>query len=348
MRLLLYYFFKVFISTGLFFYCKKIVVKGSENIPKKGALLFMANHPNGLIDPLIIATNIPRKVHFLVRAAVFKKPAVAKFFSWLGMMPIYRIRDGVQELAKNEAIFEECKNLLENQESILIFPEGSHLRKRTIRPLSKGFTRILFRTLEANPNLNIHIIPVGITYQNASVYPSKVALHFGKSILANAIYNTENPNNATKILKEKVTKQLEALSVSIPDDENYQTSLSKLNESQVDFTQVVAVNAMIQQQTFLPKKAPKKPLTWLKYLLIANSIIPYFIWKTAEQKVPEIEFVDTFRFALNLITFAICYLLQTWLVSYFFGGKIAGIYLVCSLLLVVLYTKLSATNAETN
>ena len=38
---------------------KKIIVNGKENIPKKGAVLFIVNHPNGLIDPLIITTNNP-------------------------------------------------------------------------------------------------------------------------------------------------------------------------------------------------------------------------------------------------------------------------------------------------
>jgi len=51
-----YYFFKILLKTSLFFMSKKIIVNGKENIPKKGAILFMVNHPNGLIDPLIVTT----------------------------------------------------------------------------------------------------------------------------------------------------------------------------------------------------------------------------------------------------------------------------------------------------
>ena len=67
-----YQLVKIYISTGLFFFYKKIIVKGLKNIPKKGAILFVSNHKNALIDPLLIATTSPRDIHFLARASAFK------------------------------------------------------------------------------------------------------------------------------------------------------------------------------------------------------------------------------------------------------------------------------------
>lgn len=347
MRILLYYAFKIFIKTGLFFYTKKVIVLGHNNIPKKGAVLFTANHPNGLIDPLLIATHISRRTHFLVRAAVFKKKLVAAFFDLLGMMPIYRIRDGVKQLSKNEEIFNKCQQLLNNNNTLLIFPEGSHNRKRTIRPLSKGFTRIIFRTLNENSETNIHIVPIGITYQNASNYPSKVAINIGKPILANKYYDKNNINTSVKEVKRLVSTQLESLSVHIKDDENYEQKLSKLNNAQVDFTDVQKVNTIIKENKFSnktkPRKSSKNPFY---YLIIFNSIIPYVIWKILSKKVLEIEFVDTFRFGVNLILFPLFYILQSWVICLFFEWKIALIYFITSFILVLFYTKIAATPAE--
>ena len=85
----------------------------------------------------------------------------------------------------------------------MIFPEGSHLRKRTIRPLSKGFTRIVFGALEQNPDLQIQIVPVGITYQNSSVFPSKVSLKYGNPVLANSYFNPEDQVNQTRKIKRR-------------------------------------------------------------------------------------------------------------------------------------------------
>lgn len=347
MRLLLYYFFKIFIKTGLFFYTKKVKVLGHENIPKKGAILFTANHPNGLIDPLLIATHITRKTHFLVRAAVFKKKLVARFFDLLGMMPIYRIRDGVKQLSKNEEIFNKCQQLLKDNKTLLIFPEGSHNRKRTVRPLSKGFTRILFRTLDESSNTDIHVVPIGITYQNASNYPSKVAINIGTPILANSYYNKNEINNSVKEIKHLVSTQLESLSVHINDDENYNQKLTELNKTQVDFTEVKTINNIIKNGSFPKEKnAKKNHKNLVFYLVILNSIIPYTIWKFLSKKVLEIEFIDTFRFGVNILLFPAFYILQSWLIRLFFGWKIALVYFILSILLILFYTKTSPTPAE--
>jgi len=96
------------IKIGLFFYTKKITLKGSTNLPKKGAVLFAVNHPNGLLDPLFVTTTNRRQNHFLVRAASFKNPLIKKVLESLYLMPIYRIRDGIQQLANNQEIFEKC------------------------------------------------------------------------------------------------------------------------------------------------------------------------------------------------------------------------------------------------
>jgi len=177
MKTIWYYFFKILLKTSLFFMTKKIIVNGKENIPKKGAVLFMVNHPNGLLDPLIVTTNNPRTNYFLTRAASFKKPLVRWFLNSLNLIPIYRIRDGVSQLNKNKGVFEKCFNLLNNHKALMIFPEGSHDKRRSVRRLSKGFTRIVFGAMERNPKLQIQIIPVGITYQNSSTYPFKVSLN---------------------------------------------------------------------------------------------------------------------------------------------------------------------------
>jgi len=234
LKKLWYNLFKIYVRTGLFFYTKKIKIVGRENIPKKGAVLFAVNHPNGLMDPLMVTTNTPRITHYLVRAAIFKKPIVKKFLGTLNLMPIYRIRDGVKELSKNTEVFNDCYDILNQQQALMIFPEGSHDRRRTIRTISKGFTRILFGALEKYPELKITVIPVGVTYQNSSQFPSKVAINYGKPIVANDFYNPNEINPSIKKIKEAVSSQLKELSVHIPFDENYDTTLQKLNNHLFD------------------------------------------------------------------------------------------------------------------
>lgn len=338
---------KLFLKISLHFYAQKIDVKGRENIPKKGAILFAVNHPNALMDPLFVTTFNPRENHFLVRADVFKKPLIRKFLASLNLMPIFRIRDGIKQLSNNDEVFEKCFKILKKQQTLIIFPQGGHSRKRTIQPLSKGFTRIVFGALERFPELEITVIPVGITYQNSAVYPSKVCVQFGEVIDSKQIF-LENPAaKASLILKEKVSNQLKKLTVHIPDDENYETNLSKLNAANVDFTNVDLVNKFIATNTF--PEAQKKQINLLQplyYLILINSILPYLIWKRFSKNIKEIEFVDTMKFSVNLLSCLFFYSFQALILSVFFNIKTGFFYFLISILFVFFYTKNAPTNTE--
>ncbi|QTD37410.1 1-acyl-sn-glycerol-3-phosphate acyltransferase [Polaribacter batillariae] len=336
-----------YIKFGLFFYSKKITVLGKKNIPKKGAVLLAVNHPNGLVDPLYVTTVKFRQNYFLVRAASFKNPLIKKILESLNLMPIYRIRDGIKQLSKNQEIFEKCFNILAKGETLMIFPEGSHHKKRTIRPLSKGFTRIISGALEKHPNLDIKVVPVGITYQHISNFPAKVCINYGKPIATKAIFKANTPAKSSSILKQKVTEQLQKLTVYIPDDKNYEQTLQKLNNAQVDFTKVDAVNKMIKNNAIPEKKTPQKNyLKPLLYLIILNSIIPFLIWKKVAKKIDEIEFIDTFKFGLNFATCSLFYCLQAYIICVFYGNLIGFCYLIMATLLILIYVKFSPTNAK--
>lgn len=336
-----------YIKLGLFFYSKRITVLGSENIPKKGAVIFAVNHPNGLLDPLYVTTTNRRQNHFLVRAASFKNPLIKKILESLYLMPIYRIRDGIKQLSNNQEIFEKCFNILKKGETLMIFPEGSHDKKRTIRPLSKGFTRIIFGALEKYKDLEITVIPVGITYQHPSDFPAKVAVNYGKQIAARAIFDTNTPAKSINILKAKVSEQLKNLSVHINDDESYATTLQRLNDAQVNFTEVKNVNKIIKNKLFPTKKSPKKNyLKPLFYLIIANSCIPFLLWKISYNKIDEIEFIDTFRFGLNSLLFPLFYCIQGWILSLYYGNMVGFFYVTIATFLVLIYSKFAPTNSK--
>jgi 1-acyl-sn-glycerol-3-phosphate acyltransferase len=335
------------LKIGLFFYSKKITVLGGENIPKKGAVLFAVNHPNGLVDPLYVTTTNKRQNHFLVRAASFKNPMVKKILESLYLMPIYRMQDGVQQLANNQEIFKKCHAILNKGETLMIFPQGTHDKKRINPTLSKGFTRIVFGALEENKALEIQVVPVGITYQHPSDFPAKVTVNYGKPIATRSIFEENAPAKSINILKSKVSEQLKTLSVCITNDENYEATLQRLNEAQVDFTEVDKVNAMLLNNKIPPKKAAKKnSLKPLFYLIILNSIVPFLLWKKVSKKIDEIEFIDTFCFSFNLLVFPINYALQAWVLSLFFGPRVGFFYFTISAFLVLLYAKQSPTNAK--
>ena len=125
--------------------------------------------------------------------------------------------------------------------------------------------------------------------------------------------------------------------------------LQQLNDAQVDFTQVDQVNKMIESGIFpKPKKGKKNFLKPLLYLIQLNSILPFLIWKTVLKKIDEIEFVDTFRFSLNLVLIPIFYSVQAWILGVAFGTLVGFFYLTISALLILLYAKCAPTNTKSH
>ena len=338
---------RFYIKIGMFFYVKKIRISGKENIPKEGAVLFAINHPNGLLDPLIVTTNNVRTSFFLVKAGAFKNPIAKKILNKLNLIAIYRMRDGIDQLAKNEEVFNTCFDILKNEQTLVIFPEGTDCKDRTVRTLSKGFTRIVFGCLEKYPDVKLKVVPVGLTYQKVTSFPTKVAVRYGKAIDANEIYANNIPSKSINILKNQVTEALEKLTVHIKKDENYEQILSKLNNAEVDFTKVDEVKKMIATNDF--PKTQKKPLNFAKpllYIIIINSIFPYLIWKYFSNKNTDKDFTDTLRFGYNIFLFPPFYVLQAIIISVIFGSKIGLIYFFISFLFVFIYVKLATTPAK--
>jgi len=334
---------RTYISIGIFFYFKRVEVYGIKNIPKEKPVLFLGNHQNALLDALLIGTKCGRSSYFLTRAAVFKKPLVSKLLHSLQMLPVYRIRDGWSNLTNNNAIFDACTSLFKNNEAVVIFPEGSHNLVRRVRPLSKGFTRIVFDTLETYPELDIQLIPVGLNFVNAKGFPDSAAMYFGTPISSRE-FVTENRNHDVIHLKSRIKEELSSLTTNIP-EEKYDTILNKLNDIQVDFLNPKAVNACIQSNFEDCSKALKPSNKFLKSffknLLILNILVPYLLWSNAfKPKIKEPEFTATFRFAIALtlvpIYLIIITVILTLTTSLLFGLCYFFIVLLIALLAVKL------------
>jgi 1-acyl-sn-glycerol-3-phosphate acyltransferase len=327
----------------LFFFFNKIIIKNEKNIPKKGAILLVANHKNALLDPLLIATTTKRTIHFLTRASAFKLWLVKWALSSVNMLPIYRMRDGKNTLAKNEIIFNKCFNLLNRKKGLLIFPEGTHDIRRWVRPLSKGFTRITFGALEQNPNLVIHIIPVGLNYTKADSFAQSVSIIYGKPITANDYYDKANLNTSMITLKDVVHKKMTELTTHI-DIDHYEEITEKLGD--IDYLNPELVNDSIKILAHKNIKAQNKKLQShlkipriLKGIVLLNGIIPYLIYKVIEPKIEEVEFVSTTKFVIGITIYPLFLMMQSLLINFFFNPAYAITYFVLSLILVLLAAK---------
>ncbi len=332
------YTVRAYIRLGLFFYYKKIHIVNKGNIPKDKPVLILANHQNALLDALIIAIKCDRFSYFLTRASAFNSPFIAKILRSLRMLPVYRTRDGFQTVTKNHVLFNTCSDLFNNNESIVIFPEGNHNLKRTVRPLSKGFTRLVYNTFKRYPNLDLQLIPVGINYVNPEKFGDEVCLQIGNPIKANDYIGFERHEGVLK-LKEEVFQSIIKLTTHIPSD-HYEKSIRKLKALQVDYLNPQLINNCIsngfQDCVIQNRKKYTKIKRVFKVLLLLNIIFPYLIWKRGiEPKIKDIEFVSTFRFVV-VITLVPFYLFLVAFILVLLAGWITTTIYVLTVLLIAL------------
>jgi 1-acyl-sn-glycerol-3-phosphate acyltransferase len=309
-----------------------------QNIPKNKATLILSNHQNALLDALLLATQLPQFSYFLTRASVFKNPLVSQLLKSLNMLPVYRIRDGWSKLMNNNSIFHTCSSILAKKGTVVIFPEGNHNLDRRVRPLSKGFTRIVYETIEDRPEIDLQLLPVGLNYINARNFVDAVSVYIGKPMDAK-FYCSESKNEDIVRLKNDVHDVLSKLTTHIP-EKSYAITLQKLEELGVNFLDPISVNFCISNGFENCKRTTRLKIKWLhtglKGLLILNLLLPYLIWKFAIQpKVDEIEFISTFRFSVAVTLVPIYLLIIAIVISSFFGIEIA-IYYVCAVLLLEL------------
>src|SRR2546426_8708777 len=89
------------VRQSLHVYYPRIEIERRERIPVDGAVLFVANHPNSLMDPAVIGFTAQRPVHFFAKAALFDVPVFGALMRALRMVPAYRGQDDKASVRKN-------------------------------------------------------------------------------------------------------------------------------------------------------------------------------------------------------------------------------------------------------
>lgn len=217
-------------SKVIFFYLrlfyKKIVVEGKENIPNDAPVIFAPNHQNALMDPLILIFANRMQTVFLARADVFNIPVLRDFFYWLKMLPVFRIRDGAENLHNNDKSFHIALEVLENRRSVGIFPEATHTNLRRLLPLKKGIPRLAFLAESKNNfSLRIKVVPVGIHYSDYEKMHSVVHIRFGEPIEFAQFQQDfmQNQQKAMLLLRDEISRKLSELTINIRDTHRYDT-----------------------------------------------------------------------------------------------------------------------------
>ncbi|MBK8806409.1 MAG: 1-acyl-sn-glycerol-3-phosphate acyltransferase [Bacteroidales bacterium] len=246
--LLLYVFAKPW--HNLLWY-KRFEVTGKEQLKNNVAYIFCPNHQNALMDAMAFVTSSPIQLVWLARADIFKSKIAKSIFTFMKILPVFRIRDGADSLGDNELIFAKCSDILNQKKSIALFPEATHWGFRKLRNTKKAAPRIAFLAAEnSNFTLDVHIVPCGMYYQNYTSARSGLLLQYGKpfSISDFVVLYKENPSKAYNSLRERIESEMRPLIIDIKTEKYYKTFDEVRNIfDQYLFTEGKSERSMIQK-----------------------------------------------------------------------------------------------------
>jgi 1-acyl-sn-glycerol-3-phosphate acyltransferase len=220
-----YWFVKQYIIFADWLIHKKTIVTGREKVPENKPIVFAPNHQNALSDPMAVLLNTRFQPVWLARADIFKPGFVTKILRFLKIMPVYRLRDGKENLGKNDKTFADSIKVLENNFALALFPEAAHSGKRQMLPHKKAVPRIVFMAEEkAGFNLDINIIPTGIYYSHYWKFNRTLIVNFGDPVPVKDYIEKykENPGAAIIELRNRIYEAILPLVIDFRSKKYYE------------------------------------------------------------------------------------------------------------------------------
>jgi len=133
-----------------------LTIYGTENIPRDGPVIVVANH-SSLLDGFVLAACLPCKITYFSSAYLFDLPLVGPFLCSIGAIPVEKNEGGVTAIKK-------ALKVLGAGGSLGIFPEGGVRPEGKIRDLQPGWAYLALKS-------GAPVLPVAIRGSSTALPP---------------------------------------------------------------------------------------------------------------------------------------------------------------------------------
>jgi 1-acyl-sn-glycerol-3-phosphate acyltransferase len=199
------------------FYFHQIVVKGRENLPTEGPIILAPTHRSrwdGLMLGYVAgrwATG--RDLRFMVTADEVKG-LQGWFIRQLGGFPVNPRQPAIASLRHGVEI-------LQDQQALVIFPEGGIFRDDKLHPLKQGLARLALQAEALQPGLGTQIVPITLHYGNPWIgWGCGVEINIGKPLCA-----SDYVEGSAKQKAQLLTQDLEA-AIKTLDEQRFYSAVS--------------------------------------------------------------------------------------------------------------------------
>jgi glycerol-3-phosphate O-acyltransferase/dihydroxyacetone phosphate acyltransferase len=189
----------------IWFFFERVEVRHPERVPPRGPVLLCINHPNNLIDSLLVGSVLPRTVHYLATAALFRNPLMARFLVALGVIPVYRKADDPTMRDRSMEMFAACAEAFDRGRLIAIYPEGATRSEAHLQRIKTGAARIALG-YEAHAAGRLAVVPVGLSFEARKRFRGRVLVSFGEPL---------NVSSFLAVYRDEPAKALHALTTAL-------------------------------------------------------------------------------------------------------------------------------------
>lgn len=228
-------------SLALRWYYRSVSVAGRSRVPLTGPVFFAVNHPNALVDALVVASVMPRPVGFTAKSTIFANPLLAAFLRAVGVVPLKRAADMAKAAAeavqsanhhhsqsntkgaastpipseahavlpidpsRNADSFRAVSAAMAEGKAIVVFPEGISHDAPRLAPLRTGLARMALQARESLNVRGIKIIPVGLLFERKEEPRSRVLVQIGEPIDVDSLAtDTQSVDSLTALIGERL------------------------------------------------------------------------------------------------------------------------------------------------
>lgn len=213
---MVYYLLKYLVRIFSKIYFKEVIIFGMEHLEQDKPLILAANHPSAFVEPCLIGAYFPIEVHFMTRGDFFIPPFVW-FFNGTNQIPIYRMRDGIKNLRKNEQSFAKAYEVLREGGRVTIFPEATTRDVKRIRRLKDGASRLVVGAYEKTGVIP-YINGVVTNYENLHRWRSYVFLSISEPIKPEKFL--KESGNSLKEMTELTAERMKSGAIHIARDKD--------------------------------------------------------------------------------------------------------------------------------